>query len=913
MAANKKLSPYQAKRDFNKTAEPSGDHSVAPSEVRRFVIQKHAATRLHYDFRLEVDGVFKSWAVTRGPSIDPHDKRLAVEVEDHPLDYGDFEGTIPKGQYGGGSVQLWDRGYWMPEAGDPAMAIEKGELKFVVDGERLHGGWVLVRIKGRRPGDKKNNWLLIKHRDQFAHDGDGDAILAEDRSVASGRTMSDIAAGKGRGPKPFILAATHKAPPDAIWNSNSGSAAELRAAATTSATPAPKSGRSENLSSKPRPRGGSDPMPKFVAPELCKLSDRPPSGTGWVHEVKFDGYRIQARVEDGRAVLRTRRGLDWTAKFEAMARAAAKLPDGIYDGEVVALDKEGAPDFGELQKALSEDKTDDLIYFVFDLIHSRGNGLQQVPLQERKAALEQIIEDLDDDSPVRYVQHFETSGESMLESARKMSLEGIVSKELRDVYRPGQRAWTKTKVRPGQEVVLGGWTSQGSRFRSLLAGVYRDNQLVYVGRIGTGFGEDVVTRILPRLKEYTRAKNPFEGENLPRDQAGVHWLKPDLVAQIEFAGWTGEGMVRAAAFKGLREDKPAAEIVDEHLEIAEPAAPASNAREVAEPMPTKGSSIKLGKVVSPGKLVSPVKAGKNLLVMGIEISHPDKAMWPDAGDGKPVTKLDLANYYEAVGDWMIEHIKGRPCSIVRAPDGIGGQHFFQRHGMPGMSKLLKVVKVADDHEPYLQIDTVEGLIAVAQVAALELHPWNCESDAPEVPGRLIFDFDPAPDTPFDAVIEGARELRDRLDAIGLISFCKTTGGKGLHVVTPLSHPKGEELDWPVAKAFAHEIVRRMAADSPSRYLVTMAKKDRGGKIFLDYLRNDRMATAVAVLSTRARPGATTSMPLDWSNVKAGLNPTRFTIRTTPAILAKTKPWKDYDKSARPLEKAIKQLTKIKTA
>jgi bifunctional non-homologous end joining protein LigD len=580
VAINSKLSPYQAKRDFSQTAEPSGDTAVAPSEVRRYIIQKHAATRLHYDFRLELDGVLKSWAVTKGPSVDPHDKRLAVEVEDHPLDYGDFEGTIPKGQYGGGSVQLWDRGYWMPEERDPAAAIKKGELKFVVEGERLHGGWVLVRIKNRRVGDKKNNWLLIKHRDEFARDEDGGALLAVDRSVASGRPMADIAAGKGKSPKPFILAAKHQASPDEIWNSNRGSAAELRAAAATSANPSPKTMRSKAV-----------------------------------------------------------------------------------------LEKRNIGAVKSIRKKIS----------------------------------------------------FKTS-----ES--------------------------------------------------------------------------------PELK-------------------------------------------------------------------------------------TAGSAS----------------------VMGIAISHPNKPMWPEAGDGNPVTKLDLAHYYEIVGDWMIDHIEGRPCSIVRAPNGIGGEHFFQRHGMPGMSKMLKLVTVSGDHQPYLQIDTIEGLIAIVQVAALELHPWNCEPNAPEVPGRLIFDFDPAPDLDFNAVIKGARELRDRLDTLGLIGFCKTTGGKGLHVVTPLSQSKNRKLDWPVAKAFAHEVVKQMAADSPNLYLTTMAKKERSGRIFLDYLRNDRTATAVAVLSTRARAGATVSMPLDWTQVKKGLDPTRFTIRTVPLLLAKSKAWKDYNHSARPLEPAIRRLTKSSSA
>jgi bifunctional non-homologous end joining protein LigD len=888
VAANSKLSAYQAKRDFSKTAEPSGETAVAPSEVRRFVIQKHAATRLHYDFRLEVDGVLKSWAVTRGPSLDPHDKRLAVEVEDHPLDYGDFEGTIPKGQYGGGSVQLWDRGYWIPEESDPAAAIKKGELKFAVEGERLHGEWVLVRIKNRRPGDKKNNWLLIKHRDKLARENDGDALLAEDRSVASGRTMADIAAGKGHGPKPFILATKHQAPPDAIWNSNKGSAAELRA---PKARREDSAAHSKVVPSKHGPRGTAV-MPDFIPPELCKLIDRPPSGTGWVHEVKFDGYRIQARVKDGHAVLRTRRGLDWTAKFGAVGRAAAELPDGIYDGEVVALDKHGTPNFGSLQAALGEGKTDDLIYFVFDLLFAEGEDLQKIPLRERKASLQTIVEELGDNSTIRYVEHFDASGESVLETARRMSLEGIVSKQLGDVYRPGQRGWTKTKCRAGQEVVLGGWTSEGSRFRSLLAGVYRDGHLVYAGRIGTGFSEDVVEQILPRLKELTVDRNPFEGSNAPLRKPGVHWLKPELVARIEFAAWTSDGMVRAGAFKGLREDKSATEIVAEHLTPEEQI-------EVAQGGPKE----------SPNTFAAPKpKSGGEATVMGISISHPDKQMWPDAGDGKPVTKLDLAHYYEAIGDFLIKYIKGRPCSIVRAPEGIGGEHFFQRHGMLGMPKLLKLVKVSGDHQPYLQIDTVEGLIAVAQMAALELHPWNCAPDAPEVPGRLVFDFDPAPDVDFAVVTEGARELRDRLDKLGLVSFCKTTGGKGLHVVTPLSDPKGE-LDWRVAKAFAHEVVKQMASDSPSRYLTTMARKDRSGRIFLDYLRNDRMSTAVAVLSPRARPGATVSMPLEWKQVRRGLDPTRFTVRTAPPLLKGSKTWKEYDNSERQLEGAIKQLTK----
>ena len=758
-----------------------------------------------------------------------------------------------------------------------------------MEGKRLHGGFVLVQLRNRRQNDKQNNWLLIKHRDEYARDKDRDSLLAEDRSVASDRTMAEIAAGKGRGPEPFILASTNQAPPDAIWNSNRGSAAELRLIEAISQRPAQKAA-SKKLSGESR---ASELMPQFIAPEVCKLSERPPSGAGWVHEVKFDGYRIQARVEDGEAVLRTRKGLKWTDKFAPIGNAAASLPDGIYDGEVVALNEKGAPDFGALQAALSAGKTDDLIYFVFDLLFLSGEDFRSRRLRERKATLERIIAELGNDS-IRYVEHFDAPGESVLETARKMLLEGIVSKQIDDIYRAGQREWAKTKCRPSQEVVLGGWTSDSGRFRSLLGGVYRDGHFVYVGRIGTGFSEDVVGQILPRLKELTIDQSPFEGRNAPRPRAGVHWLRPELIAQIEFAGWTSDGNIRAAAFKGLREDKLPSEI------IAEPAVPEER---------VEATDHVMAKTHSTSHAAPELKAGVNASVLGVTISHPDKVMWPDDGRGKAITKFHLARYYEAVGDWVIMYIKGRPCSILRAPDGIGGEHFFQRHAMQGMSKQLKTTKVSGDHEPYLQIDTIEGLIAVAQVAALELHPWNCKPDEPETPGRLVFDLDPAPELDFSAVIDCALELRERLSMLGLITFCKTTGGKGLHVVTPISQPKKGNLDWPVAKAFAETVVTQMAAENPSRYLTTMAKRDRRGRIFLDYLRNDRLSTAVALLSTRARVGATVSMPLDWTQVKAGLDPMGFTIRTTPALLAKSKAWREYTDSERPLEDAIRRLTK----
>ncbi|MBE7218030.1 MAG: DNA ligase D [Caulobacteraceae bacterium] len=864
------LSSYRRKRNFSRTAEPSGDIAPTASKRLRFVVQKHDATRLHYDLRLEHDGVFKSWAVTRGPSLDPADRRLAVEVEDHPLDYGDFEGSIPAGEYGGGTVMLWDRGYWAPEPGTTAdEGLAKGDLKFMLEGDKLHGGWVLVRMahdRDAKPGRKtRTNWLLIKHRDGQARSG-GEALLTtQDRSVASGRDLAQIAAGDPPGPTRFMTVAAKgrgRAAAKRVWNSKKGDPEASAEAAVESAKPP---------SPRRRAKGAANALPAFVAPQLATLVDRPPSGPGWVHEIKFDGYRLQLRTQGGRATVKTRSGLDWSDRFPQIVEAGARLPDGLIDGEAVALDAQGSPDFAGLQAALSSGETAGLVFFAFDALFAGGEDLRALPLSDRKARLETALEGAD--GRLRFVEHFDSGGEAVLKSACSMHLEGVVSKRLDGAYHSGRSdGWRKSKCRGGQEVVIAGWAEgEGKPFRSLLAAVRRDGRLVYVGRIGTGFGAKVTADLLPRLRKAEAKTAPFAREDTPKVGREVRWVKPVLVAEVESAGWTGDGALRQASFKGLREDKPAKEVVQE--------APAA-----AERPPPR----------------SPV-------VMGVTISSPDKPLWPAEGAAQAITKLDLARYYEAVADALLPHVQGRPCSIIREPDGIGGERFFQRHTGAGASALFTEVEVRGDKKPYLQIDRREALAAVAQTAGVELHPWNCAPGRPDVAGRLVFDLDPDPEVGFEAVIDAAREIKARLEALGLAGFCKTTGGKGLHVVAPLDARGDAGVEWPAAKAFARTLCERMAADAPDRYLVNMSKAKRRGRIFLDYLRNDRLSTAVAPYSPRGRPGAPVSWPVSWGQVRRGLDPAAFTLRSAPALLKRNRAWAHYDEAAQPLAPAIRKL------
>jgi len=848
MAARGELETYQAKRNFGVTPEPKGRKAKARKTGLRYLIQRHAATRLHYDFRIELDGVLKSWAVTKAPSRDTTVKRLAVEVEDHPLDYGSFEGTIPAGNYGAGTVQMWDVGTWTPQEDDLDAAFRKGQIKMVLDGERLKGKWALIRLKSDRgKPSKRANWLLIKEKDEHAVAGEGDALAEIDASITTGRSLAEIAEGKTQ------------------WTSSKATGRKAPPKPKVSTAAASKSG-------KPR---------AFVPIQFAKVTDHPPPGAGWVHEIKFDGYRIQISVAGGKAVLRTRSGLDWTDKFPGLAQQAAKWPDGVVDGELCALDDDHMPHFSALQAAISEGKTDDLIYFAFDLLYEGDEDLRSKALSHRKARLQAYCNRVGKAGPnLRFVDHFASSGEAVLLSACRMDLEGVISKKLDDPYRSGRTgSWVKSKCRGRDEVVIGGWSSEGgARLRSLLVGIRDGDGLRYMGRVGTGFSAVLSKTLLPALKREAAAKSPFTGKAAPKGGHDIHWLNPVLVAEIEHGGITDTGSVRQAAYKGLREDKPANEVT------AEPQPPAS----------------------APAASGAPKAAKGKLVVAGVAISNPDKVLWP-AHDGQPpITKGELARYYEMAADRILPHVADRPVSIIRAPDGIEGEKFFQRHAMPGHNPRLKLIDVKE-RKPYVGVVDVGGLVAIGQSGGLELHPWGAKPGDPETPDQITFDLDPDEGLGFDDVIAAAKLLKPRLEALGLTPFVKTTGGKGLHVVVPIKTDARSRAEWDQAKAFARAVSEAMKTDQPDRFTTTLAKKARGGKIFLDYLRNGRMATAVAPWSPRARPGAGIAFPLAWSQVKTGLDPTAFNLRTAEALLKKADPWKDFHASAASLKPAMKKM------
>jgi bifunctional non-homologous end joining protein LigD len=824
------LEQYRAKRNFEATPEPRPT-APGPGDSHGFVVQKHAARRLHYDFRLELDGVLKSWAVTRGPSLVPGEKRLAVAVEDHPLEYGSFEGTIPKGEYGGGAVLVWDRGTWAP-IGDAHAGLAKGHLEFELMGDKLKGRWHLVRMRAR-PRDKHENWLLIKGDDAFARSGEAPDILKErPNSAATGRPIEKVA----------------KEAPG--WSSRTGRI-ERGGASLELPDPASVSGAKRA------------PLPRFVEPMMATLVAAPAPGDRWLHEIKFDGYRIEARVDRGRVALLTRRGLDWTAKFgTAIIEALKALPvsQALIDGELVVENASGASDFSALQAALSEGAADRLVFYAFDLLCLNGFDLREAPLAERKRLLEAVLGK--GARPLRASGNFDEDGEIVLRHACKLGLEGIVSKLRDSPYRSGRgKSWTKAKCSARQEFVVGGFvpsTAARNAIGSLVLGVYVGGALRHVGRVGTGFTAPISRDLYARLEPMRLSASPFSNRLSAAEARQVRFVRPELVAEVDVRGWTADGLLRQASFKGLREDKPAGEVVRESPPSDPPAQPQSSA---------------------------------------VELTHPDRLYWPDVG----VTKQGLADYYAQAWPRMAPFVVGRALALVRCPDGVTGQKFFQKHAWKGVSSAIALV---DDPKEkggaLISIRDFDGLAALVQMAVLEIHPWGSTVTDWERPDTIVMDLDPGEDVAWEAVIEAAREVRERLERAGLAAFVKTSGGKGLHVVAPVK-PGAE---WPAVKAFTKGIADAMTADSPQRYVATIARAKRTSKILIDYLRNQRGMTAVAAYSTRARPGAAVSIPLGWDEVGPAIGPAHFTVANAPARLAALAydPWDGFRAAEAPIDR-----------
>ena len=817
------LEAYRAKRDFGRTREPIGS-APTPAEAPAgglYVIQKHRARRLHFDFRLELDGVLKSWAVTRGPSLDPAEKRLAVRVEDHPLEYGSFEGNIPKGEYGGGEVMLWDRGTWTPK-GDPHEGLEKGQLKFELHGERLKGGFALVRLRSREK-EKRENWLLVNERDE-REDRSSDPIQKWTKSVVTGRTFEEITAG------------------DDVWSS--------------------KNGRSDVVPQPARPKqrraAQTLPMPRFRPPQLAVLSTTPPSGPEWLHEIKFDGYRALAAMAGGAAKLYTRSGLDWTEKFSGVAEAIAQLPAraALIDGEVAVPDENGRTDFGRLQRAL-DGGGEPLRYYAFDLLELDGEDLAGLPLIERKRKLAALLNDAPD--VILYSDHIMGDGREILGQTCRMGLEGIVSKRADKSYisrrTPG---WIKSKCSGRDEFVIGGWrpsTKKERLFSSLLLGEFEDGKLRYRGRVGTGFDEAGLAEIARKLRALARKTSPFADAS--REAArDAKWVQPRLVAEIAYAERTADGYLRHPSFIGLREDKPASQV------------------KAPEAMKNDAAPKREDAATSPAT----------------RLTHPDKLLFPGAG----VTKAELAAYWRRVAPLALPHIRGRPLSLVRCPEGSAQGCFFQRHHTRGMPPGLLPAPLRDSEgqlEEFLKIEDVAGLEAAAQIGALELHIWGSHASTVETPDRLVFDLDPDPSVPFAEVKRAARDFRALLEAAGLKTFPLLTGGKGIHVVAPLV----PRLGWSELKSFAKGVAMRLAKDDPQRFTAKMTKALRKEKVYIDYLRNERGASAIAPYSPRARETPSVATPVSWTELARIERADAFAMDAIPPRLDSLRgdPWAGY--------------------
>ncbi|MCC6982798.1 MAG: DNA ligase D [Bauldia sp.] len=836
-----KLRAYREKRDFARTPEPTP--TAKAGEAFRFCVQKHAARRLHYDLRLELDGVLKSWAVTRGPSLVTTEKRLAVQTEDHPLEYLEFEGVIPEGEYGAGTMIVWDQGRWEPVE-DPHKGLAKGHLSFNLHGQRLHGHWHLVRMQ-KRPGEKKEQWLLIKGNDEFARPpGEAELIEEETASILSGRTNDDL---KAEG---------------AVRKDHAARQTTVRA-------------REVKLPALPEMNGARKGiLPVFVEPTLATLTDKVPGGNRWIHEIKLDGYRIAARIDAGKVKLMTRKGLDWTPKFSVIAEKLKGFGFGsaMLDGEVVVENENGISVFGLLQDALATGQQERVVYYVFDILYYEGIDLQGAKLIDRKEFLKKVFDAVGPDARIRYAEHLEENGQEMLDHACRLGLEGTISKRKDLPYKPGRAdTWLKNKCTHEQEFVVVGYvpsTAVPGAIGSLALAVYDDDgHLIYVGRVGTGFNQKTARALADELRKIEVKKRHAFAKALPADaERGAKWVEPRMVVEVEYRSRTQENILRHSSFKGVREDKDPTEI----------------RMEWAANVPIEEAPV--------------VEAKGTPRIEGVELTHPDRVLWEADG----LTKLGLAQFYVSIADWIVPHLVGRPLSMFRCPQGIGKPCFFAKHPWGEIDKSVKHVDTGDE-KPMMWIEDLRGLVALVQSGVLEIHPWGSKVGDLDRPDRLFFDLDPGEGTTWNDIIVAAKEVRERLKKVKLESFVKTSGGKGLHVVVPLT----PSADWEAAKAFCKKIADDMTADSPDRYLATISKKARVGKIFIDYLRNGRGATAVAAYSTRARAGAPVSTPVEWSELTDTLRPNHFTVANLGRRLERQKhdPWADFFKVKQKLPKA----------
>ncbi len=890
------LSKYRSMRDFKSTPEPRGKARKSKTG-NLYIIQKHDATRLHYDFRLELDGVLLSWAVTKGPSLNPADKRLAMHTEDHPIEYGGFEGVIPKG-YGAGTVMLWDRGVWAPQ-GDPHEGLRQGNFKFVLMGERLKGGFALIRLKPK-PGEKPSKaepWLLIKERDQWADEG---LVATEewDTSVKTGRDLDRIETqgekykrGKAYSPVAKTRAKTTaaKAAKAAAKLAKSAAARPRKVAAKKkgAAKPSPR----KKLQPKGKPLDGPRSAPRFIDPQLATLEPSPPQGSEWLHEIKFDGYRIIAVIKGGKVTLFTRNHLDWTHKYRRIAEAVEQLglSDAVLDGELVAYDSTGKASFSKMQAAAKDERVP-LNYFVFDLLNDARHDVRRLPLTERKERLRELLARAPD--IIRFSDHIGGKGEQVIAQACRMDMEGVISKKADAPYISGRGlSWIKSKCIGSDEFVIGGYRlsdKQGRAFRSLLLGEFEDGKLIYRGRVGTGFNDETFRTLMPKFKRLQRKTSPFE-ETPAEAKKNAVWVSPEIVAQVAYLETTPDGHLRHPSYLGLREDKPAKAVRT-----------GSSTVSLAGKTKTQAAAVKTAKKVAPKSASKTAKKAGPTKLGSLRLTSPDKLLWPDAG----VTKLDLARYYHDMGGHILPHVKDRPLSLVRCPEGYEGECFFQKHHNPSTPDAIDTVKIREKDgksNDYLVIRDAAGVVGAAQIGGLELHVWGSRTDSLEKPERIVFDLDPDEGLDFTDVKQAAFELRDVLGSIGLKSFPMLTGGKGVHVIVPIARTQ----EWPQVKAFASGLARKLAASRPDRYLAQASKAKRKGRIFIDWLRNERGATAVAPFSPRRRAGAPVATPVSWVELNKFDNAHPFTMKTIEGRLAKLRsdPWKGYAQAARQALKA----------